>query len=846
MTTVPVSFSDLESGLDTSSVISAEMSIYEQPLDADESLESTDNSKVSDYQTINSQLLALQTAADALADPTAFEEAFSASSSDSSVASGSISSASSPGSVTFTVDQLASGSTQLSAGTVASTNDVVASGSILVGSGGSALGITSFDASTGLTNGVHTISVTQASSGATVSGSSELASTTTISASNNEIDLNVDGNAVSVDLTSGTYTPSQLAQAITQASGGLLDASVSSAGVLSIATTEQGSDASLQITGGNALASLGLSAGSTVNGSDAEVDVDGTTSAVSDISGTGSTQVTLASGSGGSVTMEVDGSLTTGSMTAQNVSVGDGSLSSVVAAINGANAGVTANAVQMGTDEYALEITSTGTGLSGASTVDTQAFTNSSLGAMQTTTAAQNAVISLGGSSGAQITSSTNSVTGLMPGLTVNLSEKSSSPVTITVAADGSQVANDVSSLVSAANQVLSTISTDTAYSSSTKTAGPLNGDVQLGALAQQVLSIVGNAVGSSAAGSDGTVGESAGLAITSSGTITFNQDAFIQAYDANPQAVQAMFTEGGSFSAANPAYSGQVTVAGADDGTNPGNYAVTISQSAEQAVDTGSSTFASTSSQLGAAETYTVSSGTESATYSIAPGESVANVVSGLNSALAAAGIDASASISGSSGNFQVQLQSADYGSAATFDVSTSGGDQLGLTTSGESYTGTDVAGTIDGQTATGNGQMLSLQDPSDPADGLVLQVTATGISSPTAVGTVDYDPGMAQGLAHAADLASLAPGGELPATITGLQDTVKNLASEIAFQQQVVHTQQASLTQEFTNLEETLSKLNSESSFLSAMSGDSSSSSNSSSSSSSSSSSDSVSSEL
>jgi flagellar capping protein FliD len=44
-----------------------------------------------------------------------------------------------------------------------------------------------------------------------------------------------------------------------------------------------------------------------------------------------------------------------------------------------------------------------------------------------------------------------------------------------------------------------------------------------------------------------------------------------------------------------------------------------------------------------------------------------------------------------------------------------------------------------------------------------------------------------------------------------------VKNLTSEIALQQQVVNTQQAALTQEFTNLEETLSKLNSESSFLS-----------------------------
>ena len=125
-------------------------------------------------------------------------------------------------------------------------------------------------------------------------------------------------------------------------------------------------------------------------------------------------------------------------------------------------------------------------------------------------------------------------------------------------------------------------------------------------------------------------------------------------------------------------------------------------------------------------------------------------------------------------------------------------------------------MEGTIDGQVATGSGQTLSLSDPGDPADGLVLQISSAGITSPTAIGTVDYQPGMGQGLAHLAAQASLSPGGELPVTIAGLQATVKNLTSEIALQQQVVNTQQASLTQEFVTLEETLSRLNSESSFL------------------------------
>ncbi len=827
MTTTPVSFGGLESGLNTSEIISAEMQVREQPLVALQTQQSTLTTQISDYQTINSQLLTLQQSADALADPAAYDEAFSASSSNSAIATGTISSGSAAGSVTLAVDQLATGSTQISQGTVASTDDVVASGNVLVGSGGSALGLASFSGGSGLSVGAHSISVTQASAGATVSAGTPLAASSTITSANDQLDVNVNGSPLSVTIASGTYTPAQLAQAIMQGSGGALSASVSSSGELSIATTQQGSTASLQVTGGSALGELGLSSGSTVYGTDGQIDVDGTTTTVNDIAGTGTTQVTLNSGGGGTVTAEISGGLSVGTMTAQNVSVGDGSLSSVVAGINGADAGVTATALQVGTNEYALEVTSNSTGTAGAATVDTQAFSGSSLGALQTTTAAQDAIVSIGGTGGFEVTSPTNTVTGLLPGLGVNLAQVSATPVTITVSPDGSQVVSQVSALVSAANQVLSSISTDTAYDQSTNTAAPLNGQTSLTEMAQQVLSIVGRAVGASGSGSDGTAGESAGLAITSSGTITFNQSAFEAAYDKNPAAVQAMFTEGGTFSPSGSAYDGQVSVAGATDGTVPGDYAISISQSAAQAVDTGSSVFAAPTSAMGAAESYTVSSGSNSATYAVSAGESVADVIGGLNGALAAAGIDVSASLSGSAGSYQVELSSADYGSAATFGVTTSGSDQLGVTTSGSTYAGTDVAGTIDGQAATGSGQILSLSHAGSPADGLVLQITTPGITSPTALGTVDYQPGMAQGLANLAEQSTISPSGQIADTISGLKSTLSNVTGEVALQQQLVSTQQATLTQEFTHLEETLAQLSSESQFLTDSSNSSSSSS-------------------
>jgi len=821
----PVSFGGLQSGINTSQIINSEMAIFEQPLAALQMQQGLLNTQISDYQTINSDLLSLQQAGDALANSLAFDQAYSVSSSNTSVATGAITSGSHAGSITLAVDQLATSSTQISAGTVAATSDVVASGNYLVASGGAALGIQSFTGQSGLATGAHTIQVTQASAGATVLGTTPPLVGTTISSTNDMLNVTIDGTASTVTIASGTYTPTQLAQAISQASGGTLSVAIGLGGNISLATAQQGSSATLQVTGGSALGSLGLTTSGVVSGTDGIINVDGTATTITNVAATGTTAVTLASGTGASLSVNLSGSLNLGTITAQNVAVGNGSLDSVISAINGANVGVTATALQTGTNAYALEVTSNKTGLTGAATIDTQAFTSSALGAIEMTTTAQDSIVSVGGVGGPEVVSSSNAVVGLLPGVTANLTSVSSTPVTLNVVADGSQVASQVSALVDAANKVLTEISTDTAYNASTNVTAPLNGQTSLNSLAQKVLALVGNAVGTSAAGSDGQVGESAGLAITSTGTISFNQSAFIKAYNADPQAVQSMFTLGGSFSPSSSTYSGQVTFAGASDLTTPGSYGVSISESAAQAIDSGSTAFSSSGATLASSEVYTITSGGVSANYAATSGESLSAVVSGLNASLAAAGIGVSASLSTMSGSSHLQLSSADYGAAATFSVTTSGTDQLGLTTSGTSYHGTDVVGTINGVAATGLGQTLSLASPSNPANGLSLLVTTPGITTATTLGTVNYSPGMAQGLANLAVQTTLAPGGQISAATAGLDSTLNDVTSEIALQKQLVNTQRAMLTQEFNAMETQLAQLSSESKFLASSSSSSSS---------------------
>jgi flagellar hook-associated protein 2 len=810
--TAPVSFVGIESGLNTQQIMSAYLQVDEAPLTQLEDQQTTVNNQVSAYQALEQQLEALQSAADAVSAPDAFASAVSAGSTNSSVATAT------PGSTSFTVDQLATTDTLVSSGTVASLNDVVASGDLLVASGGSGLGLGSLTGS-GLSSGPHTIAVTQASAGASVTGSSALGAATQITSANDELSVSIDGSQSQLTIANGTYTTEQLAAAITTASGGLLSAQCNETGQIVLATTEQGSQATLQVGAGSANGVLGLSAGPTANGTDGIVTLDGQANIVSDIAASGTTAVTLTSGSGGTVqALVVPGGVSVGSITAQSISVGNGSLASVVSAVNAANAGVTAEALDLGQNQYALSLSSDATGAANDVSVDPASFSGSGLGSLVTTTAGQDAVVSLGGSGGYEVKSSSNTLTGLMPGVSIALEGVSSSPVTISVSPNGQAAASLVQSLVTAANTVLQTISTDTAYDESTNTAGTLNGDFELPALAQGILRTVGDAIGTSSAVDLGTAGSAAGISLDAkTGQIDFNASTFATDYANNPSAVAQLFTQGGSFApaASSPAGAGDVSLVYANDNSEAGTYGVVVTQSASQASDTGTASFASGTASLGAAESYTVSSSAKSATYGVSAGESLAQVASGLDTAFAQAGLELSAQVVQSGSGSSLQISSASYGSQATFSVSSSATDELGLV--GSSFAGSDVAGTINGVVASGEGQVLSAPVSDPHLAGLSLLIATPGITSSTSLGSFTYEPGLAGGLANLMAGASATPNGELPAKITSMQSTSGQIGSQITVEQKIVVQQEQELETEFNNLESTLSTLKSQSAYLS-----------------------------
>jgi flagellar hook-associated protein 2 len=805
-------------GINTQELIAALLQSYEQPEIDLENQQSQLQAQAKDYQTINSAVQALEQAAAGLSTISATSNwANQATSSNADVATATASPTTPAGSVSFTVSQLAANDTLISSGSVANTSQVVTSATTFLLSQASGLGFSELAAGSGLGVGSHSIQVTQASQGAQATGTSAVASSTTISSSNDTLDVTVNGTAETYTLASGTYTPSQLAQAVAQASGGTLQATVNAAGDLVVTTTAQGSAASIQVTGGTALGALGLSTmGAANQGVNAHVVVDGTENVIGNSTTgpiTAGATFSLTSGSGGTIqaTVGSGGSINAGSTTATNVSTGNQTLAEVVANINAANAGVSASAIDTSSG-YVLELSSSASGSQNDLTIDTGAFSGSSLGNLTTAQAGQDAIIDIGGNSADQVTSSSNQVSGLLPGLTVDLQSTSTSLVTITTGPDTKAVATSVQGLVNAANSVLSAIAKYASYDPQTNVAGPLFGSPQLEQLQQGILSIFADATGTSTLDS-----QAIGITLNKDGTLSFDQSTFESAMQANPQQVEALFTQGGTFSPSASAYQGDVSLVYASDQTQQGSYAVDITQSATQATDFGA---VLSSGAVSESETLSISMNGLSAKYTTTAGESLSAIADALNQAFGSAGMPLSAEVV--DGGDQLELVSAHYGTGTSFSVSTTntatGTTGLAGSSGSATFTGTNVEGTIGGQSATGTGRLLATSPESTGTAGLTLEVTASGITSSTNIGSFVYQPGLAQQLQSFSDQMSNATDGSITEVINGLNQQSTGLNSQIDFWQQIVAQEKQILTQEFDNLQVQLISLQNQGNALTA----------------------------
>lgn len=169
------------------------------------------------------------------------------------------------------------------------------------------------------------------------------------------------------------------------------------------------------------------------------------------------------------------------------------------------------------------------------------------------------------------------------------------------------------------------------------------------------------------------------------------------------------------------------------------------------------------------------------------------------------------------SSGNNLV-LTHNQYGSSNGFTISYVGGgtnntSQLGITA--QQYSGTNVAGTINGETATGSGQNLAGNSGNTNTDGLSLKVSYSS-TVPASLGTLKLTFGVAEQMEKKLNTMLDTVDGYVTYRQTGLQSTIDNLQKQMDTMDERLTREREKLTNQYLAMEKAISKVQSMSNWL------------------------------
>ncbi len=169
-----------------------------------------------------------------------------------------------------------------------------------------------------------------------------------------------------------------------------------------------------------------------------------------------------------------------------------------------------------------LAIYSQATGSAGALSIPTTAGSNTTSLTFQPPVGGSNAEITI---NGIPYASSTNTVSGAIPDVTLNLvSADPATPVTVTVGPDTTAISNSIDNFVTEYNTVIGDINNQFAVNAATNTQGPLGSDTYLRALQSSLAADVGYTTSDATSVSSGLTSlASLGIVVNNDGTLTVN-----------------------------------------------------------------------------------------------------------------------------------------------------------------------------------------------------------------------------------------------------------------------------------------------------------------------------------
>jgi len=481
-------------------------------------------------------------------------------------------------------------------------------------------------------------------------------------------------------------------------------------------------------------------------------------SSTADTVGTGSLSFSF-----GTVTLDGSGDPTAfvqnADKASQTVTIEDGSLEGIRDAVNDADFGVQASIVNDGSG-YRLTFTSTETGAENAIQIAvddddsddsddlnlSQLSFNTTSSNLEQSTAGEDAQLKVNGLS---VTSASNSVDDVVDGATLTLfSVDAGVPKTVTIAYDSESLKTAVTNFVGDYNAMKEVLDSHTSYDIETGESGEFQGDSMVRGIKSELRSLTSLPVDNLS----GTYTSltSIGVEFDSEGTLSIDEETLDSVLASDFSSISDLFIAQGKPS------DSQVKFEALTEDTEPGVYSVDITQVASQAslaigetVDT--LVVDSTNDNLRVYMDGILSNSISltQKTYA-SKDELAAEIQSKINGDSNLDEYQVTVSVSYNSVSNGFEITSDRYGTASRvriFSVDDSSAS-IGLASSTDEVAGLDVAGTINGEAATGSGRYLTSSTGSSEG----LEVYISGGSTGDR-GTVTVSRGVADQLATVID---------------------------------------------------------------------------------------------
>jgi flagellar hook-associated protein 2 len=454
-----------------------------------------------------------------------------------------------------------------------------------------------------------------------------------------------------------------------------------------------------------------------------------------------------------------------------NIDASNNTLTGLRDAINDADAGVNASIIFDGS-AYRMVLTAKDTGAENSLqiSVDDASLSQFEFNATATnldqTQVAQDAIMSI---NGLDVTNASNSFTDTLKGVTLNLGQvQPGKIISLEIGKSTEEVASALEGFVGKYNELIGSVKELTSYNAEEQKGSVLIGDITVRSGMTQIRSVLSSIVSGLEKTSVRTLID-LGISTQADGTLAFDSSKLNKALNDDPDGVAAVFTVLGRSDNEG------VTYFSSEDTTQTGKYTVNVTQAATQGVLNGTA-IAAFPLTISGSETFKIRvDGNLSDAIVLTVGvynsgtELAAEIQSRINGDASLKSAGAKAQVDFDGANNRMVITSQVYGANSTVEITESTASALGLNVASGTV-GTNVAGTIGGVQAEGEGQYLTA--PS----GLKLFVKG-GLSG--SLGSISFSRGLMEKLDDILG-GLLDSDGSLKAKTDGLQKTLDLIGEE------------------------------------------------------------------